>query len=119
MPRPNGLCPDCGEPVLAAITEAGRRQLLNPEPDQRGNTAVRRDSTGTYRARVPNEELPIWPWERIHMPHPATCDRRLARPAPTPLVQPSIADPAKIRGWNGQVVLSMTDYRRRRKNRKR
>lgn len=118
MARPNGQCPDCGEQVLVAITAAGLRQLLNPEPDERGNTAVRRDGAGAYRARVPTDELPRFPWERIYMPHPATCDRHLARPAPTPLVRPGVADPSALRAWNGQVVLSMNDYRRRRRKRR-
>lgn len=118
MPRPNGVCPDCGGEVLIAITAAGRRQLLNPEPDDKGNTAVTRDAVGTYRARVPTAELPAFPWEHIHMPHPATCDRHLARPAPTPLVRPSVTGKDTLRGWNGQVVLSLTDNRRRRKTRR-
>lgn len=119
MARPNGICADCGNPVLFAITVAGRRQALNPEPDPKGNTAVRCDAAGTWRARVPDQERPAEPWERIYMPHPATCDRRLARPAPTPLVHPSATDKDKLRAWNGQVVLSLTDYRRRRKTRRR
>lgn len=78
MPRPNGTCPDCGQPVLTAITAAGRRQHLNPDPDPRGNTAAYRDGVGTWRARVPNTDLPLLPYEHLHMPHPATCDRHLA-----------------------------------------
>lgn len=119
MARPNGICDDCGQPVLIAITAAGRRQLLNPQPDEGGNTAVRCDGAGTYRARVPDRELPLFPWERIHMPHPATCDRHLARPAPTPLVRPSVTGKDVLRAWNGQVVLSQIDHRRRRRTRNR
>jgi hypothetical protein len=114
MARPNAVCPDCGDEVLVAITAAGRRQLLNPEPDEKGNTAAYQTGVGGWRARVPNADLPLLPYERIFMPHPATCDRRLARPAPTPLLQPSVAGKDTLRGWNGQVVRSLTDYRRKR-----
>jgi hypothetical protein len=120
MARPNGTCEECGEQVLVAITAAGRRQLLNPEPDPRGNTAVYRAATGGWRSRVPNDDLPLLPWERMHMPHQATCDRSLAQPAPTPLLRPSVAGQGALRGWNGQLVRPLPgNHRRRRGNRNR
>lgn len=66
-------CPDCGHPVRWTITQAGKRLAIDPEPTEEGNTAVYRDGTGTWRSRRPNEELPAQPWERICMPHVATC----------------------------------------------
>lgn len=109
MPRPNGTCPDCGQPVLTALTAAGRRQALNPQPDDRGNTAAYRDGTGTWRARVPTPELPILPYEHLHMPHPATCDRHLAQTRGAP--------PAGRTGTaqNRTNVTSLTSYRRHRR----
>lgn len=95
MPRPNGRCRACGRDVLVAVTMAGRLQPLDPQPDDTGNVAVYRDATGTWRARVPSEILPAHPWEKIHMPHHATC----APPAKpdTPLLPDGVASLAEHR----------------------
>ncbi|CAL9432780.1 hypothetical protein SUDANB21_02085 [Streptomyces sp. enrichment culture] len=76
MPAPSALCPDCREPVLWTITEAGRRLAVDPTPTEDGNTAAYRDGVGTLRSRRPSEELPLLPYERLYMPHVATCSVR-------------------------------------------
>jgi hypothetical protein len=103
MPRPNGYCRLCRQPVLLATTAAGRTQPLNPEPDPAGNVAVHRDATGTWRSRVPSEELPAHPWEHVHMPHQATC----TGPAPLPPPRTPAALP--------QGVASLAEHRRKRR----
>jgi hypothetical protein len=77
-------CRDCRRPVLWTTTEAGKRLAVDPEPDPTGNAAVWRDGTGAWRSRRPTAELPLNGWERLHLPHVATCPARaqqLALPA--------------------------------------
>ncbi|WP_425244825.1 hypothetical protein [Streptomyces sp. NEAU-NA10] len=86
MPSRQGVttCPSCNEPIRWAITEAGRRQPVNPEPDDRGNVAVYTDATGTLRARALTKDRPTpehLEWRA--MPHVATCA------GPEPRVLPS------------------------------
>ncbi|MEW2164352.1 hypothetical protein AB0912_15370 [Streptomyces sp. NPDC007084] len=72
-------CPDCNAEILwtrtqpGATTAGGKRMAVNPNPDPAGNTAVRRDGTGTWISRRVTKELPLWGPERLHMPHQATC----------------------------------------------
>lgn len=55
-------------------TEVGKHLLINPEPDpERGNTAVYRDHLDVLRSRRITAELPAMPWEKVFLPHPATC----------------------------------------------
>lgn len=100
MHRRLARCGDCGGDVLWTITDAGRRLAVNPDPDDAGNTAAYRDGTGTWRSRRPNDELPIAPWERLYMPHVATCPAR--RPAELP-------DMPRCLG-----IINLADERRRR-----
>ncbi|MFD4788283.1 hypothetical protein ACFWN1_14730 [Streptomyces sp. NPDC058459] len=69
-------CRDCQRPVLWTTTEAGKHLAVDPEPNPEGNTAVHRDGTGAVRSRRPSAELPLCGWERLHMPHVATCPQR-------------------------------------------
>ncbi|MBA0053486.1 hypothetical protein E0L36_22180 [Streptomyces sp. AJS327] len=91
-------CPQCGEPVVWTVTDAGRRLAVNKEPDDDGNTAAYRDGTGTWRSRRPTDELPVARWEKLYMPHVATCEaqvqRRQRRPAVLP---PGVADMSAYR----------------------
>lgn len=107
--RPNDTCPDCGELVLRAITAAGRRQFLDGEPDEKGNVAVYCDGPGTVRARVPNDDYPLMPWERIYMPHQASC----TNPQPRTIVPRPVA-PAPSRTAGAR---SRSTYRRNRTQR--
>ncbi|NUS83005.1 MAG: hypothetical protein HOY75_09675 [Streptomyces sp.] len=88
-------CRDCRRPVLWTTTEAGKRLAVDPTPDDTGNTAVWRDGTGAVRSRRPTAELPLTGWERLHMPHVATCPTRteqLALPGTLPPGVASLAD---------------------------
>lgn len=72
-------CPACHQRVIWAITEAGKRQMLDWAPDPAGNVAAEQDVHGTWHARYapPGQEL-IFPFKR-YMPHAATspaCFRR-------------------------------------------
>ncbi|MFI0827204.1 hypothetical protein ACH4Q7_22425 [Streptomyces roseolus] len=83
----SSYCADCRRPVLWTITAAGRRFAVDPDPDPGGNTAVYRDGTGTRRSRRPSDELPLMSYERLHIPHIATCP---GRPAPLPQPRPAV-----------------------------
>ena len=80
-------CRDCRRPVLWTTTEAGKRLAVDPDPNPAGNAAVWRDGTGAVRSRRPSEDLPLNGWERLYMPHVATCPARteqLALPGTLP-----------------------------------
>jgi hypothetical protein len=65
-----------------AITDAkGARMPLDPEPDEAGNQAVRRDEHGTVRTRQLGAGAEPEPWERRMVPHFPECDRRRAERA--------------------------------------
>lgn len=74
------ICMDCHREVLWTVTDAGKRLAVDPEPDEAGNSAVYRDGTGTYRSRRPTGELPIMGWEKLYVPHVATCPARQRKP---------------------------------------
>lgn len=75
MPRPS-YCTACGAPIRWTVTEGRKRLAVDAEPNPAGNTAVSRDGRGTWLSRRPTEELPLAPYEKLHMPHPATCKGR-------------------------------------------
>ncbi|MEU4170981.1 hypothetical protein AB0F46_29390 [Streptomyces sp. NPDC026665] len=80
-------CRDCHRPIIWTFTEAGKRLAVDPTPDDKGNAAIWRDGTGAVRSRRPSDELPLCGWERLHMPHVATCPTRtqqLALPGTLP-----------------------------------
>ncbi|MFE6379207.1 hypothetical protein [Streptomyces roseolus] len=95
-------CLSCGTPVRWAVTAAGRRQAVNPDPDPSGNLGVYTDGTGRLRVRVLTTERPTLEhaeWQA--MPHAATC----AHPQPR-RTAPRRTDrertgtrPAPWRGW--------------------
>ncbi|MFJ8224920.1 hypothetical protein [Streptomyces griseus] len=91
-------CPDCRRPIRWTRTEAGRNLAVDPDPDPTGNAAVWRDGTGVLRSRRPTSDLPLNGWERLHLPHIATCP---ARQEPTALSLPA-------------GVTRLSDHRRRR-----
>ncbi|WP_371517717.1 hypothetical protein [Kitasatospora sp. NBC_01300] len=69
-------CRRCGTAVHWTITAAGARLAVDVNPCTLGNTAVYRDGTGTIRSRRPTAELPLLSYERLHLPHAATCIAR-------------------------------------------
>lgn len=70
------VCADCRQPILWTRTEAGKALAVDPVPHPEGNAAVRRDGTGAWLSRRPNDELPLCGYERLHKPHIATCPSR-------------------------------------------
>ncbi|WEH40764.1 hypothetical protein [Streptomyces sp. AM 2-1-1] len=84
MAPPAAHCPTCRHPIRWTRTEAGRPLAVDPDPDPTGNTAVWRDGTGALRSRRPSTDLPLTGWERLHMPHVATCPATRQQPE-TPL----------------------------------
>lgn len=77
LPR-RGLarCRRCCRPVHWTVTASGARLAVDPEPSEQGNTAVYRDGAGTARSRRPTRELPVLSYERLYVPHMATCGAR-------------------------------------------
>lgn len=76
--RPCGRCPAT---FVFAVTEAGRSMPVDVAPDAAGNVAVHVDGSGRIRARIVSAELPVQPWERLHLPHFATCGALMKPPA--------------------------------------
>lgn len=71
-------CTRCGARIIWTITAANARMAVNPEPDDRGNQAVRTDLTRTHRSRAldgnrnrDRDQLEGGEWQA--MPHAATC----------------------------------------------
>lgn len=97
--RRTPICADCHREVLWTVTESGKRLAVDPEPNPDGNAAVYRDGIGTTKSRRPTDEMPLMGWERLHVPHIATCRARRAAPAPArPGALPSgVADLATYR----------------------
>lgn len=106
MPSPHGVttCPSCHQRIRWAITAAGRRQPINPDPDEQGNLAVYTDGTGTLRARVLTKERPaLEHLEWRAMPHVATCM------GPAPRVVPN----ARVIPFPGRRVARRGPWQRR------
>jgi hypothetical protein len=68
-------CRKCLRPVLWARTERSRWIALDPKPDPKGNQAAWQDADGTWRTRQVGTASapPPWDWERVYMPHVASC----------------------------------------------
>lgn len=80
-----GVKPSCGQRVRMTKTESGAPFPVNLVPDPNGNTAVWRDVAGVLRSRRVTPERPLLPYERLMMPHVATCKppaRRTTPPRP-------------------------------------
>jgi hypothetical protein len=99
-------CRRCAGPVVWAITDAnGQRMPLDPEPDEAGNQAVRRDEHGTVRTRQLRDGVEPEPWERRMVPHFPECERRRAeraerrsdRTLPAASLPPGVIDLAAAR----------------------
>lgn len=70
-------CERCGKPIIFGWNPDTKNKIpLNPKPDPAGNTACYQDGHGTLRARRPTAENRIDPFERLYMPHQATCTGR-------------------------------------------
>ena len=70
-----------------------RAQMVDHDPDPRGNQAVRQDHTGRWLVRQLSGERPTPEGaEKLHMPHVATC------PVPAPRPRPRLAIPRGRQG---------------------
>lgn len=102
--RHRARCRACRAEVLITTTEAGKHLLIDPDPDPAyGNTAVHRDHLGVLRSRRITEERPALPWERVCVPHAATCRGPTAKQIALPI---------------GVTSLSAYRYRRRKGRRR-
>jgi len=78
-------CRSCGKTILFAIVtnrqgKPPSRMPLDPSPDPGGNVASYRDATGTRVGRVLGKNGKALGFERLYMPHFATCEKRATRP---------------------------------------
>lgn len=83
----------CGQKVRWTQTEAGMAFAVNLAPDPDGNVAVFRDVRGKLISRRVTADRPLLPYERLMMPHIATC-KAPPRPKPPPRRPPPRATPA-------------------------
>jgi hypothetical protein len=99
-------CRRCNETVRWTTSEAGKTFLVDPSPHPDGNTAVMRDAGGVLRSRRISKNSPALPWERVMMPHAATCKPKASPPPPRPrpamglhdvLGVPASASPGEIK----------------------
>jgi hypothetical protein len=88
--------PGCRRSIRFVTTKNGKQMPIDVTPDESGNVAVYVDETGTWRGRVLGGAAPHR-WERVYMPHAATCAAR----QPTPRRLPA-------------GVVSLDQYRRQR-----
>ena len=72
MRTARSFCPDCGEPVVRARTEAMSWQLLNRDPDPVGNVHAYDDGRGNWFARTVPSGTAATGHDRLMMPHYAT-----------------------------------------------
>lgn len=66
-------CRRCGRQMAFARTAAGRAMPVDLVPSAAGNVALHVDSSGRLVARVLTSTHEPRPFERVHMPHFATC----------------------------------------------
>lgn len=81
-------CRRCQQPVRWTRTQAGKPFGVNPDPDPAGNTAVMRDAAGTLRSRRVSAASTLQPFERLMMPHVATCTPPARKATPPPRTPP-------------------------------
>ena len=83
-------CRICQDPIIFALVgnREGRppsRMPLNPQPDPAGNVAVYRDAQRTLVGRVLGKDDHVLGYERLMMPHFATCAKPEPPAKPPPL----------------------------------
>lgn len=82
-------CRECQQPILFAVVSnregrAPSRMPLDPRPDPAGNVACYRDGTGRLLGRVLGKGQERAGYERVYMPHFATCPARQKPAEPPP-----------------------------------
>lgn len=88
--HPRGGRGGCGQSIRWTMTKAGKAFAVDPDPHPDGNTAVMRDAGGTLRSRRVTVEMPVQAYERLMMPHAATCK-------PTVKERPKMPPPSRPR----------------------
>lgn len=88
--------PGCRRQIRFVQTKNDKWMPVDAAPDPKGNVAVYVDETGTWRGRVLGDATPHR-WEKIYMPHVATCAARQEPPRRLP-----------------SGVISLDQYRRQR-----
>lgn len=68
-------CSSCGAPIVWAITAAGKRMPLDPEPvaPEGAILAAHRRADGALEVRHVTSSLEMWPDEHPARTHYATC----------------------------------------------
>jgi hypothetical protein len=77
-------CRRCHASVRVTTAAGGKTFLVDPDPHPDGNTAVYRDAGGTLRSRRVTKDQPALRWERVMMPHAATCKPKPKEDPPPP-----------------------------------
>lgn len=93
------MCSLCLLPVIWAVTVYEKSIPLDPDPHADGNQAVYRDGTGALRTRQLKKGQEAQPFERLHMPHVATCSARRKAPPRPANVTPITAARSLQRGY--------------------
>jgi hypothetical protein len=75
------VCRKCRKPITFAVVanktgQPPRRMPLDPTPNPDGNVAVYKTETGTLTGRVVGKGGDHLGYERLMMPHFATCEKR-------------------------------------------
>jgi hypothetical protein len=78
-------CSACHRPVKWALTVNSKYLPLDPDPDPAGNQAVHYDHTSTLRTRQLGKDQQPYAYERLYMPHVATCTGPKPPGPPRPL----------------------------------
>lgn len=69
-------CSGCAAPIWFAVTTANRKLMpLDARPNPEGNVAVHQDVTRTYLARVLGKNRTPDSFEKLYMPHFASCTK--------------------------------------------
>lgn len=80
----NGQCRACPQQLLFVRMASGKAMPCNADPDPDGNIAVQRDAAGTWIGRALRKDEEPAGYERVYMPHFATCPARKSKDTPTP-----------------------------------
>lgn len=67
------FCDCCGNRIIWATTEAGKRQALDPHPNALGSVIAYHDVAGWQARSVATGLERRHPLEKTYMPHAATC----------------------------------------------
>ena len=108
------VCPDCGAEIIWARTEAMKRQMLNPEPDDKGNVHAY-EVNGSWLARSVKPGTPAVYPDRLYMPHQATCAGRPVVPLRAP--EKPAGNVAFLDAWRTEGARHAKARRRRRARR--